>query len=428
MYGMSRILRVGLSATLFLLVVLSVPLWLPSIRLPAQEPVVTQLDSLGFTTQSSPTPAAISGNGPVSAADLDLPQMTILDAGWLAGAGTNAWWLRPPAILRWDPTGDAIVWHREVGAMAELHADDNRLYLVEPDRLTILDAHSGEALSQAALKEAPSAGPNVRSPLPISRQGDRLYLRNNAWQGNLFYLNLETFRFGERTGNLCERGTPWDTKYLPQDDSFVTLCLDLSTGMNVALTRLSLADGSMNSVEMPTLGDEDYMVGNGLAVTPGGTAYVVDSDAGSVAEIDLDALHILRVAHYRPQPTQASWTKRGLVWLSNLAAQPAHAKRWMSRPAVSQDGRYLVVDGGFSFGGGETKTAWLLDLKSLEPVAEIKLPRSPNGFHFVGAHALLVVLQREMPDGAQAFVVDLNDLRGHTLDLPASGNVRQVFP
>lgn len=51
--------------------------------------------------------------------------------------------------------------------MAELHDDDDQLYLVEPDHLAILDARSGEVLSQSTLDKAPSAGPSVQNPLPF---------------------------------------------------------------------------------------------------------------------------------------------------------------------------------------------------------------------------------------------------------------------
>lgn len=255
---MSRFLRAGLLAILLLLALLSIPLWLPSLQSPKQEASVSQLGSASFMPQPTITLTPLSGDTPRSSSELGLPPLTILDAGWLRGASTNTWWAYPPAVLRWDPAEARVLWRYEAGPMAELYSDDDRLYLVEPNRLTILAKRNGDVLVQSALDEAPSAGPNVRSPLPVARNGNRLYLYNNAWRDNLFFLDLETRTFGEDTWNLCDRGTPWDTKYLPWRQTFLTLCLDLSTGMSTQLSRLSIPDGSLDSVEIPSLGDEDY--------------------------------------------------------------------------------------------------------------------------------------------------------------------------
>ena len=131
--------------------------------------------------------------------------------------------------------------------------------------------------------------------------------------------------------------------------------------------------------DIHVLGKEDYMMGNGFALGPDSLAYVVDSDAGALVEIDLDSMQILRQVNYRYESKERDWLQKSVSRLVDLAATPARAKRWMSKPEVSPDGRHLVVDGGFGIGSGVTT---LVDLENLVLVKEIKLPKSPQAFHF----------------------------------------------
>jgi hypothetical protein len=170
------------------------------------------------------------------------------------------------------------------------------------------------------------------------------------------------------------------------------------------------------------------MVGNGFALRSDDLAYVVDSDAGALVEIDLDAMQILRQANYRYESKERGWLPRSVSWLVDLAASPAQAKRWMSQPEVSPDGNHLVVDGGFGIGGGETTSAWLIGLDDLVPVKEIKLPRSPQAFHFASHNLLYILLETEMPGGAQVLVYDLDSQESQILDIPSPGRVLQMLP
>jgi hypothetical protein len=306
--------------------------------------------------------------------------------------------------------------------------EEGQIFMLEEGRLTILDGQSGQVLARDQVESVSAIGVIAEQLFPVGRQADRLYLRNYALQDNLFVYDLQTRAFGEERWSVCERGYPFDSAYLPEEDAFVTFCIDFSTGMQGLLTRLSIQDGTSASVEIPVLGADEYMVGNGFALGPGHLAYVVDSDAGALVEIDLGSMQILRQAEYRLDGKQSGWLQRSVSWLLDLAAGPARAKRWMSQPAVSPGGRYLVVDGGFGIGGGQTTSAWLVDLASFKPVKEIELPRSPEAFHFAGEDVLYILLQTESRGTAQTLAFDLDRQRSLILDLPTSGRVRQILP
>jgi sugar lactone lactonase YvrE len=203
--------------------------------------------------------------------------------------------VHPPAILRWDPARAAVDWRLETGSMIGAYMnDEGRIYLVERDNLTILNEQSGEVLSRYQFKDMLASGLSPWQPVPIGLQGNRLYLRNYALRDNLFVYDLQTGMFGEERWNLCESGYPFDSIYLPEARAFVTFCIDFSHGMQGVLTRLSIENGTSASVEIPALGADKYMTGNGFALGLDHLAYVVDSDAGALVEIDLDSMQILR--------------------------------------------------------------------------------------------------------------------------------------
>ena len=427
---MLKLTRISFFAILLLLVLFSLPLWLRAPRVagdasPEKHYAVIKASDVVPAQTRAP---ASKGSNP-SFGDLQLPAMTLVDGGWYSDSGTVGQFVHPPAILRWDPARTDVDWRVETGSFTGAYQDEaERIYLVDQDSLIILDAQSGEALSRRQLAGAPVSGPDSGQLFPVGRQGDRLYLRNYALRDNLFVYDLRAGVFGEESWTVCEAGYPFDSLYLPQESSFVTFCIDFSEGMEGVLTRLSVEDGTSASVEIPALGADEYMTGNGFALGPGELAYVVDSDAGALVEIDIQTMRILRQADYRQELEGTGWLPGVVSRLLELAASPARAKRWMSQPVVSPDGRYLVVDGGFAAGGGATTNAWLIDLESLAPVQEIELPGSPQAFHFADDSLLYILLQTESPGDSRAVAFDLDSQVSLTLNVPASGMVLRFLP
>ena len=427
---MIRLTRISSVAALLLLALFSLPFWLPGLQF-AREGSAEKQNAAVNENAVMPTQTQAPASKPsnTSFSDPELPAMTLVDAGWVTGSSTMQKVLHPAAILRWDPARAAVDWQLETDPILGAYMDDEgRVYVVEKHRLTILNEQSGEVLSRKQLKDMPASGPNAGQPIPVGRQGNRLYLRNYDMGNNLFVYEMQTGVFSEERWNLCESGYPFDSVYLPEEKAFVTFCIDFSSGMRGVLARLSIENGASASVEIPALGADEYMTGNGFALGPDHLAYVVDSDAGALVEIDLDAMQILRQADYRQASKERGWLQRAVSQLLDLSASPAQAKRWMSQPAVSPDGRYLVVDGGFGAGGGETTSAWLIDLESLRPVKEIELPRSPEAFHFASDSVLYILLQTELPGASQVLVFDLDRQQSLTLDLPTSGRVLRFLP
>lgn len=457
---MLKLTRISFIALLLLLALFSLPFWLPGLQAVgegrAESPNAGADESAGLHSKGQAPEADLSGP---DLATFELSAVTLLDAGWVTGS-TMQQVVHPPAIVRWDPVQDEVAWRLETGDSNGAYIDEEggRLYLMERFNLqqarlagltpfegegssasgwyhylTILDAESGEVISRTELIDMPILGANAGQLFPIARRGSRLYLRNYAQYG-LYVYDLERGAFVDERWKLCESGYPFDSAHLPDENAFVTFCMNFSTGMQAGLTRLSIDKGTSTSVEIPQLGSADYMTGNGFVVGPGHLAYVVDSDAGALVELDLDTMQILRQAkyrQYRPGGGESSWLQSAVSWLLDLAASPARAKRWMSQPAVSPDGHYLAVDGGFGAGGGDTRdttSVWLIDLGSLKAVNEIELPGSPQALHFAGDSQLYILLQTELPGTSQAVVFDLESQQSLTLDLPISGRVLQFLP
>lgn len=427
---MIRLARISLIAVLLLLAFFSLPFWFLAPQVAnegsSERQNVLEYEGVNQQTQGE-APASRRYN--LFLTDMELPAMTLVDAGWVTGIGALQKFMHPPAILRWDPARASVDWRLESGSLIGAYADAAcRIYLVEGDKLTILNEQTGEVLKRNHLKDMPASGPNAGHMVPIGRKGNQLYLRNHAMRDNLFVYDLLADTFIEERWNLCESGYPFESVYLQQENAFVTFCIDFSYGAQGVLTRLSVESGTSASAEIPTLGADEYMTGNGFALGLDHRAYVVDSDAGALVEIDLYSMQVLDKVNYRRAGKESGWPHQSVPWLLELAASPARAKRWMSRPAVSPDGRYLVVDGGFGIGGGKTTTVWLIDLKSLGRVHEIVLPRSPEAFHFASDSLLYILLQTELPGGSQVMVFDAGSRQSLTLDVPTSGRVLQFLP
>lgn len=424
---MLRLILIGSIAVLLILALFSLPFWLGG----------HQITDKGWAEKLNATAAELPSQAPLPAPKLsssssvavELSKMTLVDVGWDGGNSTTPQIVHPPSVLRWDPAQAAVDWRFETGSLTGSYMDDEgRFYLMEGYDLTILNKVSGEVLDHHQLKNIPASISNAGLPVPVGRQGNRLYLRNNATRDNLFTYDLQAGVFGDEQWTLCEGGYPFDSVYLPKKNTFVTFCSDFASGSGSVLTRLSLENSTSASVEIPILGPDDYMGGNGFALRSDDLAYVVDSDAGALVEIDLDAMQILRQANYRYESKERGWLPRSISWLVDLAASPAQAKRWMSQPAVSPDGKHLVVDGGFGIGGGETTSAWLIGLDDLVPVKKIKLPRSTQAFHFASHNLLYILLETEIPGGSQVLVYNLVSQGSQILDLPSPGRILKLLP
>lgn len=417
-------------ALALLLAFLTLPFWLTEAVVDFQNhPHDSPAAGIRRGKLNDPTEGGTPEQATSSLTEEDLPALTIIDAGWIRGVSTVQERIHPQSVLRWQPGTRAPKWRLETGHVwGALSDPDDRLYLMEQEQLTVLQAHSGAIRRRYQTGEPPSGGPQAGYPFPIDRIGRLLLLRNHAMYDNLLAFDLSTGMYLSETWSACEYAYPGESVYLPGENAIATFCMDFSSGMQGSLTKLDLDDGRIRSIEMPILGTEDYMVGNGFATAGERLAYIVDSDAGALVEIDLEAMEIMRRTLYRPESGATIGARGLLTWLLDLAAAPAQAKRWSSRPAVSPGGRYLIVDGGFGIGGGATTTAWLIDLRTLGAIERIDLPRSPQGFLFPNSELVYILLETQVPESAQILVYDLETHRSLRLDLPTPGRVTQILP
>lgn len=427
---MPTVTRTTLAAILILLVFLSLPFWLPGAvaarqltpdRTPTLDLSVDEPDDNPHASFPELTGAALNLE--------NLPAMTLIDAGWVRGASTAQERIHPPAVLRWQPLHSSPDWRVETGHVWDAYQDgQGRLYLAEQDSLIVLDRESSRVIREYEIDQMATGGPNAGHPFPIGRDGDRLYLRNYAAGKNLFVFDLESGTLFDESYSVCEYGRPFESRYLSRERSVVTFCLDFSTGIQGYLTKLMLGDGEQISVQIPSLGTEEYMAGNGFALAGDLLAYVVDSDAGSLVEIDLETMSVQRQARYLPASKAGNGLASFVARLIDLGAAPAHAKRWMSYPAVSPDGRYMVVDGGFLANDGRNSTSWLIDLERLEPIRRIELPRTPVRFQFASESLVYVLLETQHAEQSQVLAYDIESGSSALLDLPTPGRVVQILP
>lgn len=423
---MRRLIRNSIIAFLLLLLIISLPFWLQGISISGANIALGRYFTSGGLLAKEPLPISSPANPSTTTQSSE--KITLVDAGLVTGNSPTQEFIHPPAIFRWDPAQSSADWRLETDSIGGAFVDDeDRIYFLEQQRLIILDGQTGEVLSRFEAENMAMSGLIASQSIPIALQGNRLYFRNYNTQGNLFYYDLRTGIFNEERWNLCEGGYPFDSVYLAQNNSFVTFCYDFASGTQGFLTQLSIDDGTTTRVEIPILGEEEYMVGNGFALGPDNKAYVVDSDAGALVEIDLNSMQILRQANYRPAAWEENRLTHSFTWLFDLAATTAHAKRWMSQPVISPDGKFLVVDGGFGIGGGETTSAWLISLETLMPAKEIKLPRSPESFHFTSASMLYILLVTDLAGSSQVMAFDLASQNFQILDVPSQGRVLKML-
>jgi hypothetical protein len=403
---MTKPMRILLAAAASILVFISLPLWLPP---------------------SAPPAAEIDAQAGALAAPDDLPAAILVDAGWVTGAYNVRNVILPPAILRWQPGQDEADWRVESEQILGSYADgEGRLYYSELKQLNILDADSGTLLSTYRLEGTPTSGLGAVHLVPVGRDGERLYLRNDDALNNLFVFNLAAETFSEESWTLCEQGHQIKTAYLEEQAAFVSLCITYNNEMRSYVTRLSLEDGAMVTLEFAQTGVEDHIAANGFAVESDQRAYVVDSLAGTLAEIDLGTMTISRQASYRLQASQNSPLQGFVQGLLVLAAGTAEAKMPISHPALSPNGRYLAVyDDAFSQASGDRVR--VIDLDSLRVVETIQLPQSVLEIYFASDNWLYILLQGQEDGGSQMAVFDMTSRQVGLYALPEHGWIMAIL-
>jgi len=164
------------------------------------------------------------------------------------------------------------------------------------------------------------------------------------------------------------------------------------------VTLTSLSSGESRSVEIPTLGEQDYETGNTLVVTPAGEVYVIDTDAGVAIEINMLTMQLAEPNHYMANlPSQESSLQQQVAdWLLRLGAQPAHAKRWMGLSAISPDGRWLALDSGVgNMAANSSKPGIvILDARTMQATQLIEIGSMPSALAFSENDQLLVFFEK----------------------------------
>jgi hypothetical protein len=382
------------------------------------------------------------------------PPFIVLNGGWITGSNMNQRVLSFPQVLAWSPAQREPLWAAETGFLfgGLVDSQAGRIYVIEQRRagleklqthifepvqvseqwplsLTILDQESGEVLSHELLGARPVKSSYNSAFEPVAVHAGMLYLMNYGLKNNLFAYDLVKQELSSQSWSICEHGYPSRDVFLVERQ-ILTLCKDFSTGLKTWVSATSLSDGEQSSLEIPTLGVEEYQTGNGMALAPNNRLYVLDSDAGAIAEIDLETLEVSRTMNYVENftPHEAGLFERLAGWLTDWLAGSASAKRWSAVTALSPDGRWLAVDGGFGRGGGATRTIWLIDLQTLEVAERLSLPET-LAFMAFGETGLLYALLEKAPHHPEirAIAFDVDSGQQTTLTLAMEGRMRDFL-
>ena len=324
-----------IAAFVLVLLLLSAPLWAPSLQ----------------------TLAA-----PIAKPFEDGDTFFILDAGWTTGSLTQKV-IAVPQVLSWSPGKAEANWATETGfiygGLRDL--ETGRIYISEQrnvDReslqditfqgdpyttrsgwllhLTTLNEKSGNVENRVALDlPAYAIAAGGYSFYPIGISGDTLYLMNFAYRENLLAYDLTANELTGDSWSLCEQGYLMEAEFIstavdikiannPSSSRVAAFCVDYSSGMQSWVTLTDLQSGEQNSLELPQLGKESYQTGNGIAVATG-SLYAIDTDAGVLVEIDADTMQISQTSNYREGSSkpQSSWVDDVLGWIGNQLASPA---------------------------------------------------------------------------------------------------------
>ena len=262
---------------------------------------------------------------------------------------------------------------------------------------------------------------------PIGLDGEMLYLMNYAAKNNLFAYDLKTHQFGTETWSMCEKGYAMKVVFDEEFTSVIALCANYETAPQSGVTVTKLNSGEQRSLELAPLGEEDYQTGNGLVLGSANTVYVVDTDAGAFAKLDLQTTQIVQTVNYGDTLQESSLCQRLLTWLIEMGAHPAHAKRWMAVSALSPDGRWLAVDGGIGLNSGVNVSLILIDLQTLQGSQKVELNGTPSQMLFSDDGSLLVFFEKSSMASPMAGVVyDLVSETQTSFRIPMHGWLRGV--
>jgi hypothetical protein len=408
-----------------------------------------------------PNVQASSGQTPLYEGDKNpfdgMSPLLLWDEGWLTGS-TNIRVLSVPQVVAWTP-GKASSWAVETGMALDgvLDAENQRLYIVSqiytgdedlldvkipqdglypptalwPMALITIDTESGQELERMVLEGEWVNTPNSGTATPIGVVGDILYMRNYGASRNLFAFNLKSGEISEDVLNLCEGSYPVKTIFAADMNGVLSLCIDYSSGTQTSLTFTALDGSGQQTLDVPKMGTEDYEAGNGLIRGAGNIAYVIDSDARMILEIDLATMEILRSANYAQNlPAQeSSLGERVLSWLREQSATTTLAKRWMAMPVISPDGSQLVVDSGMNLNTGRVGSLYVIDLETLQATEEIgDLAGSPTVLTFADNGLLFVFFEkRSLRNDSEGIAIDLESGGQFPFTVPVRSNVRHIF-
>ena len=432
---MNKSLRNLLIAGLLVAALFSIPLWIPELL-----------------AKNAIAPEALGNSeNPVSETD----PIILLDAGWITGNNTQRV-LAVPQVMAWDVGQAEALWATETGFLFGAISDpENQLIYVTEQRsvekeslldmtfeadvlyqpnnriwevyLTTINQQTGEVVDRQSLADLPVHTYEGADLYPIGLDGKMLYLMNYAAKNNLFAYDLKTHQFGTETWSMCEKGYAMKVVFDEEFTSVIALCANYETAPQSGVTVTKLNSGEQRSLELAPLGEEDYQTGNGLVLGPANTVYVVDTDAGAFAKLDLQTTQIVQTVNYGDTLQESSLGQRLLTWLIEMGAHPAHAKRWMAVSALSPDGRWLAVDGGIGLNSGVNVSLILIDLQTLQGSQKVELNGTPSQMLFSDNGSLPVFFEKSsMASPLAGIVYDLASETQTSFRIPMHGWLRGV--
>lgn len=433
--------RIVVMAVVILVAFFSLPFWLPSALAAFSTPQASVEPQAGSNLSQAKLPAVEPAaaktfleTSPLLA---DAPTLLLWSNRWEKVNGVER---NDPKLVAWAPSSGEVLWGLDTGFSYGALADpangvvyfleeplSNGISARQPLSLGVADLASGEVLSRTPLTERFFANLSSGAPRPILLLDETLYFTNYSSLKNLAAYDLSSGTLREERYDLCEVGYPTQWAYSDELNAFATLCIDFSTSkMSGSVTLLSLADGGQLSLDLPQLGSEEYMGGNGLTLGADRMAYVVDSDAGQIVEIDLGSMQITRQAGYAPAKSTQSLWQQAVAWLFEQAASPAAAKRMFSVTAISPDGSQLAVAG--SYMTAESHDVYLIDLSSLELVRQLRLGDTPNALTFASENVLIAFYEQIYAgQNGRGAAVDLISGEQDAIGLPIFGYLSQLI-
>jgi len=421
------------AAILFVSLILSAPLWLPSLQALAAPTAGVNLNPFEYASA-----------------------FYILDAGWTSGSLTQQV-LAVPQVLAWTPGQKEAAWAAETGFIygGFRDAETGRIYITEQRNtnyesllnvtfagdvlyannsdwfmhLTTLDGDSGEVMDRTMI-DMPAQNARGSALQPIGVSGKTLYLMNFAYGENLFAFDLVSQKLSEQSWSLCEHGYLVEAELISAPTRVAALCVGHSSGTASAVTLTNLESNEQSSLKIPVLGTEEYQTSNGIFVA-NNALFAIDSEAGILVGIDMDTMQIAETSNYREglAQQQSSWPDNLIGWLGEQIVRPAAAKRWMALTAVSPDGHWVIIDGGVSGGYEASKELLLVDLKTLKAVRSFELGKSPVQIEFGSDGNLLVMFnKRNVTSDTPGVLLDVATGEQQTVALPTHGWIRGIMP